>query len=415
MYRPYITIGMNSTRQKLFYFFGIVAIIVSRILYFFSGGWEFSDICGYFAGAVIQAGGNEPEYSSGLSCIYTETLSDVFLFLGNRVEAAGLCNMFFQAVWLVCISAGIGMFAGRFAGIATGGILTLSPQVAETMFQILPQNYYMLHFSVVLVILGSFYRHMMKAGWCVNICDNLYLLLTGIYLGVVCIWNSVGLFLILPLAYVLLKGFRETQRKEREQAKPSGTGLMAVFVLMGIAAGGLTAWFNEMEVTGDMSAEPLRYLALFYKDFPDISRDIGKELLLWLLGSIGAGVICEMAAVHIRSKRERQMPGGEEENMWKGPGKQAKEQSSPAPQSLPDREEKTDNYIITEDGRRIKLLDNPLPVPKRHVPRAMHFDIEDVSGDMEELKEDLSAEFKNNFAQDDDFDFQICDNDDFDI
>ncbi len=413
MYRPYIIIGMNSIGRKLIYIFGILTVFTSRILYFFLGRWEFSDNCGYFAGAVIQTGGKEPEYSSGLSCIYTETLSDVFLFLGNRIEAAGLCNLVFQAVWLALISAGIGMFAGRIAGIVAGGMLTLSPQVAETMFQIQPSNYYMLHFSVVLVILGSFFRRMMKAGWHMNISDNLYLLFAGIYLGIVCIWNSIGLFLFLPLAYMLLKDFKETQRKV--QAKALGAGLAAICVLAGIVLGGLAAWINEMETAGDIAAGPFRHFTFFYKDFQDMGRDIGTDLLLWLLGSIGAGWICQIAAVHMQNRRNRQLLRGEEENMWKEPGKKQKKQNSPAPHGQPDREEKTDNYIITEDGRKIKLLDNPLPVPKRHVPKAMRFDIEDVSGDLEELKEELGAEFKENFAQDDDFDFKICDDDDFDI
>lgn len=54
-------------------------------------------------------------------------------------------------------------------------------------------------------------------------------------------------------------------------------------------------------------------------------------------------------------------------------------------------------YIITEDGRRIKLLDNPLPGPKKHVRREMDFDL-----DFEEEEKD-------------DFDVKIKEDDDFDL
>ncbi|MCI9335379.1 MAG: hypothetical protein HFI98_11690, partial [Lachnospiraceae bacterium] len=54
-------------------------------------------------------------------------------------------------------------------------------------------------------------------------------------------------------------------------------------------------------------------------------------------------------------------------------------------------------YIITEDGRRIKLLDNPLPGPKEHVRKEMDFDLD----------------FEMEAA--DDFDIKITDGDDFDI
>lgn len=57
-------------------------------------------------------------------------------------------------------------------------------------------------------------------------------------------------------------------------------------------------------------------------------------------------------------------------------------------------EEKTENSIITEDGRRVQLLENPLPLPKKHVRKEIHFDIEDFA---------------------DDFDFKISDGDDFDL
>ena len=57
-------------------------------------------------------------------------------------------------------------------------------------------------------------------------------------------------------------------------------------------------------------------------------------------------------------------------------------------------EEITENSIITEDGRRVQLLENPLPLPKKHVRKEIHFDIEDFA---------------------DDFDFKISDGDDFDL
>ena len=41
--------------------------------------------------------------------------------------------------------------------------------------------------------------------------------------------------------------------------------------------------------------------------------------------------------------------------------------------------ETVQNVVVTEDGRQVKLLDNPLPVPKRHIKRDMEFDLNDFS------------------------------------
>ena len=56
--------------------------------------------------------------------------------------------------------------------------------------------------------------------------------------------------------------------------------------------------------------------------------------------------------------------------------------------------EEEEGYIVTDDGRKIKLLENPLPVPKKHVKKDIGFDIDDVEMN---------------------FDFAISEDDDFDI
>lgn len=59
-----------------------------------------------------------------------------------------------------------------------------------------------------------------------------------------------------------------------------------------------------------------------------------------------------------------------------------------------------DGYFTTQDGRIVKFLDNPLPVPKKHVKKEMDFKFHDV----EPLEKKA-----------DDFDYPIRENDDFDI
>lgn len=65
-----------------------------------------------------------------------------------------------------------------------------------------------------------------------------------------------------------------------------------------------------------------------------------------------------------------------------------------APEEVGGREEKTEQ-------RKVKLLDNPLPLPKKHVPKVMDFDVKEP----EETKA----------SSEDDFDFDIDADDDFDI
>ncbi|MBQ8598346.1 MAG: hypothetical protein IJ409_11220, partial [Lachnospiraceae bacterium] len=62
-----------------------------------------------------------------------------------------------------------------------------------------------------------------------------------------------------------------------------------------------------------------------------------------------------------------------------------------------------DDYFTTADGRVVKFLDNPLPGPKKHIKREMDFEINDVN----DIKPDVKAE--------DDFDFEVDSNSDFDF
>ncbi len=207
-------------------FWGL-AVAGSRMLYFFLKKQEIADTYGYFANAMIQMKKNDMAFHSGLAGVYTENLSVLLRFTGNRIEAAGVYQMVLQILWIFLLFTGISLMFGRLAGIISASVLAALPVVLKSILIVWPGNFYMLNFSLILIVLGMFLRR------------------TGIF---------------------------------------------------------------------------------------DKKMDERKE-------------------------KEKQMQ----------------------------MEEKQDDYVLTEDGRRIKLLDNPLPLPKKHVRKEM------------------------------DFDFQISDNDDFDI
>lgn len=207
-------------------FWGLV-VAGSRILYFFLKKQEIADTYGYFANAMIQMKKSDMTFHSGLAGVYTENISVLLRFTGNRIEAVGVYQMVLQILWILLLFTGISLMFGRLAGIISASVLAALPVVLKSILMVSPGNFYMLNFSLILTVLGIFFRR------------------TGIF------------------------DKRMEERKEKE--------------------------------------------------------------------------------------KQMQM------------------------------EEKQDDYVLTEDGRRVKLLDNPLPLPKKHVRKEM------------------------------DFDFQISDNDDFDI
>lgn len=71
------------------------------------------------------------------------------------------------------------------------------------------------------------------------------------------------------------------------------------------------------------------------------------------------------------------------------------------PDSLEDAAEEESGREEKTEQRKVKLLDNPLPLPKKHVPKVMDFDVKEPD--------------QTEASSDDDFDFDIDADDDFDI
>lgn len=115
--------------------------------------------------------------------------------------------------------------------------------------------------------------------------------------------------------------------------------------------------------------------------------------ILRILGAALAGVLCQLL-VNRRFKVKGGIPsqedGGRETDSSTADGGKGSDREMAG-------QAEAGKYIITEDGRRIKLLDNPLPGPKEHVRKEMDFDLD----------------FEMEAA--DDFDIKITDDDDFDI
>lgn len=241
----------------------------SRIFYFFYAGKTVTDTYGYFGQGVLRAWGNGTVSWAGLGDAYIWTLSWLFRLMGEKLEIVGIYQLAIQILWLILFFAGVSMLLGRMAGFLSSGILMILPWVMRTIFVVSPENYYMLHFSLALVILGV-------------LCNE-----------------------------------KKSDRKA------------------------------VVEVTE--------------------SRDKEKENLSYIESGLGT------ENKETDSKKENIKEGQEQLQLTK---------------------EKEEGYVITEDGRKVKLFDNPLPLPSKHVKKTMGFDFNGLK---------------------DDFDYQVEDKDDFDI
>ena len=403
MYRPFTTTGTNRSLHKYDGFkktaavLWIAAVIVSRGIFLFFSTGQVWDVYGFFARSMIRLEEGTPPLDCGLSYAYTESLSRLLRFAGNRMEAVGLYQMILQVLWLILLFAGISLLFGRVAGIVTGSVLAVSFWMMETILVIWPGNFYMLHFAIALMLLGYVRYRIKKGGWPSNDFGRLCLAAIGFYVGVLCIWDILGgilaavMICLLFQNYFFLKkdtsGKKDGEKETNAKGRRMGTGTQAVALIEGILIGIFVTLMKYTGVSGEAIAGQAKWWISQMRSPFALYSEMQVPFILRILGAALAGVLCQLL---VHRKIRSQEDGGRETDSSTADGGKGSDREMAG-------QAEAGKYIITEDGRRIKLLDNPLPGPKEHVRKEMDFDLD----------------FEMEAA--DDFDIKITDDDDFDI
>lgn len=403
MYRPFTTTGTNRSLHKYDGFkktaavLWIAAVIVSRGVFLFCSTGQVWDVYGFFARSMIRLEEGTPPLDCGLSYAYTESLSRLLRFAGNRMEAVGLYQMILQVLWLILLFAGISLLFGRVAGIVTGSVLAVSFWMMETILVIWPGNFYMLHFAIALMLLGYVRYRIKKGGWPSNDFGRLCLAAIGFYVGVLCIWDILGgilaavMICLLFQNYFFLKkdtsGEKGGEKETNAKGRRMGTGTQAVALIEGILIGIFVTLMKYTGVSGEAIAGQAKWWISQMRSPFALYSEMQVPFILRILGAALAGVLCQLL---VHRKIRSQEDGGRETDSSTADGGKGSDREMAG-------QAEAGKYIITEDGRRIKLLDNPLPGPKEHVRKEMDFDLD----------------FEMEAA--DDFDIKITDDDDFDI
>ena len=381
-----------------------LAVAGSRICYLFLNRQSVADTYEYFANAMIQAEKNNEFFTSGLAHVYTERLSDLLLFAGNRIETVCVYQAVLQILWISFLFAGISLIFGKLSGIVSSTILAALPMTFGSMMEASTENFYMLHLSINLIVLGVFYLQAQKAAWHEKRLCELYLLVSGFYMGVICIWNYVGFLLIAVAVYLLIRNYSVLKEKIKVQKGEKGrkpqdrimtVGYQGFLLFSGILVGMFATLMKYTGLTGYTLKEQFDWWRFQMESFPGRCQDISTWIAIAFTGAVLIGALCQRIFPGINSSGPEKMKDSravEKEAM-----KSRKEEEH--------MEEKQEEYITTKDGRKIRLLDNPLPTPKKHIKKEMGFDFD----------------FDDNVLKDNeksdkiDFDVEISDNDDFDF
>lgn len=433
---------MENKKQRILSVLWMLAAVITRILYFLFNSQTVVDTYGYYA-HVLNGVEEEPVLTSGMAYAYTNHLSKILPYLENGMESIGIYHLILQIMWMVFLIAGMGILFGGIAQFLTGGVLMLAPGITETMFVVSPENYLMFWFSLLFLALAVFFWLTKKHGWYRSSFCELYLMLTGFWTGVVCIWNYSGWLLLPLMVYILNKNrynlkdkiWEQKQKEiylERQQVMRVGSQMSILTV--GILLGMYATLMKYTGMTGISVGEQFGWWIVQYRAFPNRCQDISTQLILWLSLAGVAGILCSVLIQSVqRSKLQNMMyedevyfqdeeekPVSEGKISGKEAKKDRKEVKKEKTEAKKERKEakkgkkedkkevkKETKYVVTQDGRKVELLDNPLPIPPRHEKREMDFKFNEFSEE--------SAAKEESGEETDEFDLKDLENDDFDV
>ncbi len=379
---------MRKNKQKLLPGIWIAVIVIIRILYLFFKQNAIVDTYGFFANAMIQMNEKEPILTSGLAYAYTQNISALLRFFGNNIEIIPVYHLVLQIVWLVLVFLSIVMLWGKTAGIVTGSILAFSPLVLYSINQVITENYYMLFWSIVLFLISIFYRRTMRSGWYrSNICE-LILMFIGFGMGLICIWNYLSWLLIPIIIYVLIRNRHNIKDKilmeaykedsiEKYQIMPVST--QSLIIMVGILVGMFATLMKYTGLTGWSITEQFMWWVKQYTALPDQCQDLNTWMSILLVSALGIGVICQIIVNRISESILRR-------------------------KTIAAMQEIHNELVEKEEPKqfepeKIHFFENPLPVPPKHVPKKMNFDLEELKRDLADFdikeisgKEDFDIE-----------------------
>lgn len=203
---------------------GFFLFVITRIIYLlcYKG---VTDPYGYFKKAMIRAQDRQVSLtSSGIALAYTGSLSKLFMFVGNRMDAVVWFHFVLQTAAFVLIVCGCTLLFGRMAACVSCFMMTVMPYLIISIGQISPDNYLLLYLSLLFFLTSVFYKITKDRGWYRNIRGELYLTLLVFSLGMVCfrqgMWQDVSARFLLSAGGVILMsglfGFFGKKKQEEE-------------------------------------------------------------------------------------------------------------------------------------------------------------------------------------------------------
>lgn len=385
----------------------------------------------YYDMALVRAGETIRPLTHGAGYLYVMCLSAVCSFLGNRIASAVLLQALIQMISIVLAYVAVRKTAGRLTACIVLVYLSFSGVYLDEMYELSPDC-----LVFMLYMLGL----LLAAGYIRSYCDNRLskpmavcgAVLTGLVTGLL-VYLDLKLIILLVFMIGLFTG-RKHAPAEEKSCNGAGMSVAAFAITVVSCAAGLCAMFGIMSLYRgtDFGQDITAWISLYYQkfqagvidnylyirpEFPVMALLLaaasflafeffrgGKEqnYMLWITACLfiaptpmtRLGILPYTAFALFQWSVLAGL--GLQNCMFGGQGKivQAKiEEINAAAEPVGDIAVSTD----TQTEAKPRFIENPLPLPKKHVKKEMDYQypVED-----KDMKYDVEVD------ETDDFDIQ---------
>lgn len=365
-----------------------------RILFFLLNYTGVEDTYGFFDSGVLRLSGGDGVLSSGLAFAYTNALSRLIRVVGSNILAVFVWQLVLEIIALFLIVLAVRNLWGIYTSMVTGCLLSASPILLLYLKICSPEEYFLFYYSIIFYILSTFYAQSRRKSWFRSTLGELSMIFMGYYVGVLCIWNYFGFTALFAMILIVIKNYRIFKDKSHLLLMTDGEELeekdqiMNVFVqlLMLVIGAVLGGFLTLIKYTGESGYTIEGQFNWWYKQLftlPERTMDFDTMLALYLVFSVIIGAIGGDIIHSTKRKKKTSDAFIKEVEEVKGNLNEFDLDDEPA-------------FFVTDDGRKVSYLENPLPVPKKHEHKEMEFKSDEEES--KSVKFDIMKLLKENKA-----------------
>lgn len=362
----------------------VFAVATTRILYYLLDFSGVLDTYGYLDGAFLCIEQGEHVISSGLSFAYTNALVRMINLFHFETSFMFWWQLILETLALLLILLGSIEFWGFKSAMYSVSLMSVAPVLIEHTRIASPEEYFLFYFSVLFFILGLFCRYTRTHHWTARTSNELIVLFLGIYQGMLIAWNFMGFLSLFIFLVIVIKNYRIFKDKSKlqflaegeveDQKKIMSVKGQTILYVFGGLIGFFVSLLKYTGFTGYGISKQLSWWANNLTAKSDRIMDFSISAASWIILSIFLGYLIErLLSVRTKNETNKEMIENEKQ----------REAFIMDEKAFVDRDNlkpgESSEYFVTEDGRKVHYLENPLPLPKRHKEKGdKRFDLEKI-------------------------------------